>query len=164
MEMGSLPPALPCVPCTCTETPQHGAKHPAHSVQHFRLDSQLVWSRDVPLAFPKCPCNPTVKVLFSYLSDILWTSFQTCRRHPCSASVVYTWQLCFSEGWLEPEVGQEVAQLEMLGLRRPLLTAGERQKAGGWCPPKAAQSLPYYRCRWNDSPKHLLEPGSAQHM
>lgn len=44
-----------------------------------------------------------------------------------------------------------MAQLETFGLRRPLLTAGEMQKAGGWCPPKAAQSLPYYRCRWNDS-------------
>lgn len=48
-------------------------------------------------------------------------------------------------------MGREAAQLETLGLRRPLLTAGEMQKAGGWCPPKAAQSLPYYRCRWINS-------------
>lgn len=44
-----------------------------------------------------------------------------------------------------------MAQLGTFGLRRPLLTAEKMQKAGGWCPPKAAQSLPYYRCRWNDS-------------
>lgn len=44
-----------------------------------------------------------------------------------------------------------MAQLETFGLRKPLLTAGEMQKAGGWCPPKATQSLPYYRSRWNDS-------------
>lgn len=37
---------------------------PSHSVQHFRLDSQVVWRTDVPLASPKCPFNPTVKSCF----------------------------------------------------------------------------------------------------
>ena len=31
----------------------------------------------------------------AHLSDSLWTSSPPCRRPPDSASVVYTWQLCF---------------------------------------------------------------------
>lgn len=31
----------------------------------------------------------------THLSDSLWTSSPPCRRPPDSASVVYTWQLCF---------------------------------------------------------------------
>lgn len=42
----------------------------------------------------------------THLSDSLWTSFPPCRRPPDSASVVYTWQLCFC-GVLLGAVGVE---------------------------------------------------------
>lgn len=117
------------------------------SVEHFKLDSHSVRSRDVSLS--KTPLHPCSYDLFSYLSDIPWTSCLSCRKHPGSASMVYTWQLCFSEGWLELE--GEAAQLETSGLKRSLLTAKEMQKARGWCLLQAASPLPYHGYSWRES-------------
>lgn len=140
------------MPRTSLMLPQHDAKHSAV----LQSISYPAWSRDTLSSFPKCPFNPAVScVLLSYLSDILWTSFLLCRKHPGSASVVCTWQLCSSEGWLELEGAEEAARLETCGLRRSLMTTEEMQKAGGWCPLKAALSL-FNHC------SNLLEPGSPQ--
>lgn len=104
----------------------------------------------------KMPLQPCSFVLFSYPSDILWTSLLSCRRCPGSASVVYTWQPCSSAGWLGLQAVGQALQPETSALGRSLSTAEEMQKAGGWCPPKAVPVPNTHLLPRSNSAKGLL--------
>lgn len=127
LEMGALPPAFPCVPHTSL-TLLSIMLNTQQLCRAFQAGFTFHLEQGHATCLSKMPLQSCSRVLLSYLSDILWTSFLSCRKHPGSASVVYTWQLCSSEGWLELEGAGEAARPETSVLRRSLLTTRKRRK------------------------------------